>query len=150
MFSISFLLASVHLLMLPLGIVSVWERSRALRKVKHVHDLAPVLKADNVYGIVTLFWILTGVLRAFAGFEKGSSYYLANTAFLIKMTLFAVVFALEWKPMVTLIRWRIQLRKKNSPDLSSAPLLAQLSLIEIPVLLTMALFASAMARGYLS
>lgn len=150
MFSLTFLLAVVHLLMLPLGILSVWARSQALMRVSHVHDLKAVFKADNAYGIVTLFWILTGVLRAFAGYEKGTDYYLSNTAFLIKMTLFGLVFLLEWKPMVTLIRWRIQLGRKTTPDLSCAPLLAKLSLWEIPVLLCMALFASAMARGYLS
>jgi len=39
-------------------------------------------------------WIVTGLLRAFAGFEKGTAYYLENDAFLIKMALLILILIL--------------------------------------------------------
>ena len=37
----------------------------------------------------------TGLLRAFAGLEKGSAYYLANSTFHLKIGLFLLILALE-------------------------------------------------------
>jgi len=85
--------------------------------------------------------------RAFGGLEKGSAYYLHSTAFIIKMSLFLLVFILELKPMITLIQWRIKNRKGEIIDLSQARLLARLSHIELGLLSFIVLLAVAMARG---
>ena len=78
-----------------------------------------------------MLWIITGLWRAFGGLEKGSPYYLHSKTFIAKMVLFLLVFIIEIKPMVTLIRWRIRMRKNEAIDLSSAQQLALLSYIEL-------------------
>src|SRR5262245_17175681 len=100
------LLASVHLLALGIGMGSVWARGRALltaaagKPASADPDAAlrNALTADNFWGVAAALWIVTGLARAFAGFEKGSAYYLHNTLFWVKMTLFIAIFALELRP----------------------------------------------------
>jgi putative membrane protein len=106
-----------------------------------------VLFADNLWGIAAALWLLTGLWRAFGGLEKGSDFYLHNTAFLIKISLFALVFVLELRPMITFIRWRGLQRKKQPIDLSVAPSLARTSYIELILLIPIVSMATAMARG---
>jgi len=60
------LIASLHLLALPLGLGAVWARHRALRAVLDADGLRRVLFADNLWGLAALLWIGTGLLRAFA------------------------------------------------------------------------------------
>ena len=63
------------------------------------------------------------------------------------MALFATVFLLEIKPMVTLIRWRIKMAKGQEVDLSSARLLSQISYVELFLLIPIVMMAAALARG---
>jgi putative membrane protein len=63
------------------------------------------------------------------------------------MVLFLLVFALEMKPMITLIQWRMKNRKGESFDVSQARSLAFISHIELGLLSIILLFAIAMARG---
>src|SRR5881409_3574164 len=81
------LFASLHLLTLPLGLGAVWARSRALRTVQQTGDYRRVFLADNLWGLAAFLWISTGVVRAFAGLEKGLSYYLHDRMFIVKMSL---------------------------------------------------------------
>jgi len=37
-----------------------------------------VFHADNWYGVAAILWVVTGLLRAYGGLEKGSAYYLEN------------------------------------------------------------------------
>jgi putative membrane protein len=147
MMTLRFWAAVFHLLALAIGIAAVHGRWRALRKLKSTADLPDVFRTDNWYGIAVLIWLVTGLLRAFAGLEKGTHYYLASHWFLGKMTLFVVVFLLELYPMITLIRWRIARKKGGLIDLGKAPLLTRFTLAELPLLLLMVLMAVAMARG---
>ncbi|MBK8339986.1 MAG: DUF2214 family protein [Flavobacteriales bacterium] len=139
--------AVLHLLALAIGIAAVYGRWRALRKVKGNADMAAVFHADNWYGVATIIWLVTGLVRAFAGLEKGTEYYLGSHWFLGKMGLFVIVFLLEIYPMVMLIRWRTALKKGTAIDVGSAPLLARLTLAELPLLILMVCMATAMARG---
>ena len=66
-------------------------------------------------GVAAALWLVTGLLRAFGGLEKGSAFYLASRLFWLKMALFALVVALEVWPMLTLIRWRVALRNGGTP-----------------------------------
>ena len=50
--------------------------------------------------------------------------------------------------MVVLVRWRGQLKRGEAPDLVQAPLLARLTLAELPLLVGMVFLAVAMARGW--
>jgi len=144
-----YVIATVHLLTFGLGFYSCWARAKALKKLKDESGINEVLAADNLWGIAAALWLLTGLWRAFGGLEKGSDYYLHNLAFLIKMSLFGLVFALELKPMITFIRWRASLRKNQAIDISVAPSLARLSYIELILLIPIVSMATAMARGIL-
>src|SRR2546428_8236437 len=70
------LIATLHLLTLPLGLGAIWARSRALSLTRSADDLHRVFVADNLWGLAAVLWLVTGLLRVFAGLEKGTSYYL--------------------------------------------------------------------------
>lgn len=147
MLTLRFLLAVLHLFALAIGIAAVYARGRALRRTRSTEDLPAVFLADNWYGIAALLWIATGLWRAFGGVEKGTDYYLGSHWFIGKLTLFGIVLLLELKPMTTLMRWRMALRKGAAVDTSGTPLLARLTLMQVPLLLLMVVMAAAMARG---
>ncbi|HZY79433.1 MAG TPA: DUF2214 family protein [Cyclobacteriaceae bacterium] len=142
-----YLIATIHILTFGLGFASCWMRASALGKLKDQSGVDAVLFADNLWGIAALLWILTGLWRAFGGLEKGSEFYLHNAAFLVKMSLFILVFALEMRPMITFIKWRIQKTKGLTIDLSSAQSLSRISYLELILLIPIVFMATAMARG---
>ena len=94
-----------------------------------------------------MLWIGTGLLRAFAGFEKGTAYYLGNHVFLGKMALLVVVLLLEILPMVTLMRWRLAIGRGEEVDATPARRLALMSYVQAGLVLAMVFAATAMARG---
>src|SRR3954470_24407180 len=116
-----YIIATVHILTFGLGAGSIWMRASALRKLKDESGLNDVFFADNLWAAAAALWLLTGLWRAFGGLEKGADYYLGNVAFLVKMAFFIIVFALELRPMITLIKWRSLQRKKQTIDTSIAP-----------------------------
>jgi len=141
------LVASVHLLALPLGLGAIWARSRALAGGPSPTSLSRILLADNLWGLAAALWIVTGLLRVFGGFEKGSSYYLHDRAFLVKMALLGAILLLEVWPMVTLIRWRMHARRGGVVDTTAAPALARISRIQAGLVVLMVFAATALARG---
>lgn len=144
-----YIISTIHILTFGLGAASIWMRARALKELKDERGLKDVFFADNLWGIAAFLWLLTGLWRAFGGLEKGSAYYLGNVAFLVKMSLFILVFVLELRPMITLIKWRSRQRRKESIDISIASSLARTSYIELLLLIPIASMATAMARGIL-
>ena len=52
---------------------AVWARGRGLQGELDETGLRRVLYADTWWGITALFWIATGLMRAFGGLEKGAS-----------------------------------------------------------------------------
>lgn len=141
------IVAAIHLLGLGLGLGAIWSRSRALRDLSDPKNIQRALFADTLWGIAALLWITTGLARAFAGLEKGSAYYLANDAFWIKMSLLALVLVLEIWPMVTLIRWRIQLARGEAINAQHASRFALISALQTVLVVAMVFAATAMARG---
>lgn len=141
------LVASVHLLALPIGLGAIWARSRALRAVHSAADLPRVFSADGVWGIAALLWLGTGLMRVFMSLEKSTSYYLHNRAFYAKMGLFLVILLLEIRPMVTLGRWRSALRRGTSIDTTSSLTLARISQVEIALVILIVFVPTALARG---
>jgi len=141
------IVATVHLLALPIGLGSVWARARALSGPLDGAGLKRVLAADNVWGVAALLWLGTGLWRAFGGLEKGTSYYLANPFFHAKMGLFILLLLLELWPMVTFIRWRIQLARGRAVDPAPAKAFARISYVEAVLVVLMVFWAAAMARG---
>jgi putative membrane protein len=145
--NLSYLIATLHILTFGIGFYAIWTRANALKKLNNVSGLNEVFKADNFWGLAALLWITTGLWRAFGGLEKGSEYYLHSKTFIVKMALFLLVFIIEIKPMVTLIRWRTKKRKNEPMDFSSARQLAFLSHIELGLITIIVFLATAMARG---
>jgi len=145
---IRWVLAAIHLLALGVGLGAVWARGRALRNPLDAPGLRRVFYADTWWGIAAMLWIGTGLARAFGGFEKGSAYYLHNHLFWAKMGLLALILVLELSPMVTLIRWRVQLGRGQQPDTHAAARIASISFVQAVLVVLMTLAATAMARGY--
>lgn len=144
---LSYFIATLHILTFGIGFYGIWARANALKKLKDVSGLSDVFKADNFWGLAAVLWIVTGLWRAFGGIEKGSDYYLHSITFILKITLFLLVFIIEIKPMVTLIKWRTQKRKNQPIDFSAARQLAMWSHIELGLVAIIVCLATAMARG---
>ena len=144
---VGWLLASVHLLALAIGFGAVYVRARTLQVARFASDLRPAFFADNLWGVSGLLALGTGLWRAFGGLEKGTAYYLGQPLFLAKMGLVVLVLLLEIAPMVTLIRWRIAVRRSASPDLTSAPRLSRASYAQLAILCLIVFLATAVARG---
>ena len=109
--------------------------------------LRQVFYADSLWGLAAVLWISTGLWRLLAGLEKGTGYYLQNHIFLTKMALLALVLLLEIRPMITLIRWRRAVARREAPDTRAAPMLARISFVQAGLIMLMVFAAAAMARG---
>ncbi len=142
------LMAVVHFVALGIGLGAIWMRHRALVSIREPGALKRALAADNLWALAALLWIGSGLMRAFGGLEKGTPYYLHNGAFHLKMGLLGLVLLLEIRQMVTMIRWRGQLKRGESPDLGPSTIMARISLIQAILVLLMIGAASAMARGF--
>lgn len=141
-------LAAIHLLGLGIGLGSVWARSRALREPLDAPGIRRVLTADSWWALAALLWIGTGLLRAFAGFEKGAAYYLANHLFLTKMGLLLLIIALEIRPIIVLTGWRRAMARGQLRDTRHARRFARTSVLQAILVLLMVVAATGMARGY--
>jgi len=145
--SSSWILAAVHLLPLTVGLSAVWARGRALSGSLTAQSLQRAFFADNFWGLAAVVWIVSGLLRAFGGFEKGTDYYLSNGLFWLKMVSLLLIMVLEIWPMITLIRWRIQMGRGQQPDTRPAAAFARISYVQVALTLVMVLAATGMARG---
>ena len=145
-------LAGLHLIALGLGLGAVLARGTALREVLAPGSLRRVFRADAVWGISFGLWLVTGLWRLFGETEKTVGYYMTNHAFLAKMGLLAIILVLEIWPMITLIRWRVGLRRGEAPeavaDVSAARRMAIISHVQATLVVAIVFAAVAMARGY--
>ena len=146
--ALSAIVSALHVLALAIGLPAVYLRGRALRGPLDVAGLDRAFAADNVWGLAALLWIVTGLLRAFGGLEKGTPFYLHSRLFWVKLALFALVFVLEIVPMVTLIRWRRDRRRGGTPDTSRARTLYGLTHLEMTLIVAIVFVAAFMARGF--
>jgi putative membrane protein len=142
------IVSALHVLALALGLPSVYFRGRALRGRLDADGLKRLFVADSVWGLAAGLWLVTGLLRAFGGLEKGTAFYLASTLFWTKMGLFALILILEIRPMTTFIRWRIALGRGAAPDTSSARGLYLVNHVEMALVVLMVFVAAFMARGF--
>ncbi|WP_131109245.1 DUF2214 family protein [Pseudomonas sp. Sample_10] len=142
------LLAAVHLLAVVLGFWAVLVRGTNFRRLAAgTGEVRSVLIADNLWGISALILLVTGGIRAFGGFEKGTDYYLQQPLFHLKMTLFVLILLLEVAPMITLIKWRVALARGTAIEAGRAKLFARISHVEGMLMLLMVMAATGMARG---
>jgi len=143
----SAIVASLHYLALAIGLPAIFLRGRALKGTLDDAGLRRLFAADSLWGVAAALWLATGLLRAFAGLEKGSAYYLQSHGFYLKMGLFLAVVLLEVRPMLTFMKWR-QAHRRGAPiDTSAARSLFQVSHIQLSLVVAMVFIASAMARG---
>lgn len=141
-------LAAVHLLAFALGFWAVLTRGTALRRLAvGAGEVRSVFVADNLWGISAVILLVTGGMRAFGGYEKGTDYYLHQPLFHLKMTLFVLILLLEVAPMVTLIKWRIALGRGTTIETGRTKLFARISHIEALLVLLIVVAATGMARG---
>ena len=148
MLALSAILSALHLLALAIGLPAVVLRARALRGTLDAAGLRRLFAADTAWGIAAALWVVTGLLRAFAGFEKGTAFYLGSSLFWTKMTLFVLVVALEISPMITFIRWRAVRGRGQMPDVSRARTLYVITHAQMAIAIVMVFVASFMARGF--
>lgn len=141
------LVAVIHLAMIPLGVALLILRASALAAAERPEQLKRVLLWDNLYAGAALLWVGSGLLRAFAGLEKGSAYYLANHAFWGKMLLLAVVLGAEAVPMVAFIRLRVRMATGQAPSLERKGLLLRMHWVELFAIVGMVVMAVLMSRG---
>ncbi len=146
--AVSAVLSSLHILALALGLPAAFFRGRALKGPLDAAGIGRVLVADNVWGVAALLWIVTGLLRAFGGFEKGTSFYMHSALFQAKLGLFVLLLVLEVRPMFTLMRWRVARAKGETPDTSSARALYTINHVEMAIVGVILFVASFMARGF--
>jgi putative membrane protein len=141
-------LAVVHLLAFALGFWAVLTRGTAFSQLAAgTGEVRRVLLADNFWGICALILLVTGGMRAFGGYEKGTDYYLHQPLFHLKMTLFVLILLMELAPMITLIKWRIAKARAAELDIGRAKLFARISHLEALLLVLMVIAATGMARG---
>lgn len=143
----SAIVASLHYLALAIGLPAIFLRGRALKGTLDDAGLRRLFAADSMWGVAAALWLATGLLRAFAGLEKGSAYYLQSHGFYLKMGLFLAVVILEVRPMLTFMRWRQANRRGVPIDTSAARALFQGSHVQMSIVVAMVFVASAMARG---
>jgi putative membrane protein len=107
-----------------------------------------VLRMDAVYGIAALVLLVVGFVRVFHT-EKGAAYYFDSGAFLLKLTLFAVVGLLSIYPTIQFMRWRKAVREGRVPDFDAGTRrrVRMLIHIELTLLFVIMLMAVMMARG---
>lgn len=142
----SALIAALHYIALGLGFAGLSIRIMGLREGQNF--LRQAFFGDSLWGIAAVLWIVTGLLRAFGGLEKGSAYYLQNHWFYAKMGVFLLIFLLEVRPMITMIRWRIVKKSKlSSDDIPLIRSLVRISFLELILLTSLPFLASLMARG---
>jgi putative membrane protein len=145
-------LASLHILALGIGLGAVWVRARALRGAIDRFSLQRAFAADTLWGVAALLWIGSGLWRLFASTEKPVVYYMQNHVFFMKMGFFVLILVLEIWPMLTLMRWRVQLGKGGSPESAATPAAARrvatISYVEAAIVVIMVFVAVALARGY--
>jgi putative membrane protein len=145
---VRWILAATHLLALGIGLGAILDRWWSLRGPLDASGLRRVLRADVLWGVAAFLWISTGLLRAFAGFEKGTAYYLGNHVFLTKMGMLLLILILEVPAIATFTRWRAQLARGAAVDTTRAEVLIRISLIQTVLVVLMVFAATAMARGF--
>ena len=144
----SAIFSSLHLLALAIGLPSVFLRGRALRAPLDRAGLGRLFAADTFWAAAAGLWIVTGLVRAFGGLEKGGAFYLASPLFWAKMALLVAVLLLEVWPMVTFIRWRVARARGASPDTARVGALYAVNQVQLVLVVSMVFVASLMARGF--
>jgi putative membrane protein len=139
--------SALHIIGLSFAFLCAFMRERALKAPFENARLPEVFFWDNAaLGAVTV-WIGSGLWRLFGGLEKPTDWYLHNPMFHLKLGIFVVAWLLETWPMVSFIKWRMQLEKGIEPDTRHVPKFLVLFRIEMAMIFVGIFVASMMSRG---
>ena len=143
---ISSLLSALHVLTLALGLGAVFIRGQVLGGPLDEAGWKRLLAADSAWGAAAALWITTGLARVFFG-GKELSFYTHNGFFWTKLALFALLFALEMKPMMTFIRVRQARQRRSALPRFSVDALRRINAAELRLVIVVVFVAGFMARG---
>jgi putative membrane protein len=108
-----------------------------------------IQRADVVFGAAAAALLVVGLLRVFF-FEKGASYYFANTFFLTKLSLFIIAALISIYPTVLFLSWGKTLQQGGTPDVSPSVVrrVRMCLMLELTAIGGILLCAPLMARGF--
>jgi putative membrane protein len=141
-----------HLVIFGLFALLVAERvllRQAVSGRANADELLRLPRLDAAYGMAAGLALAIGAARVAWGM-KGPEFYLANTFFWLKMGAFLVGAAVSVVPTLRYFRWRrgVQSAAPALPGPDALAGTARLVDIQLALLLSMAVFAALMARGY--
>jgi putative membrane protein len=142
----SALLSAIHVLALALGLGAVYHRGRSLSAPLDDAGWKRLLAADSAWGVAAFLWIATGLARVFFG-GKETNFYTHNGLFWVKLALVALLFALEYTPMMTFIRVRSARRQGAPPPPFEIAVYRRINAIEMVLVVVIVFVAAFMARG---
>jgi putative membrane protein len=140
------MLSAIHMLTLALGAAAVFARGRALARPLDDEGWRRLLAADNAWGIAAMLWIASGLGRVFYG-GREPGFYWNNGFFWIKIALFAAVFLLELRPMVTFIRVRRARSQRVPVPAFPVDIFRRINAAELTLVVIIVFVAAFMARG---
>jgi putative membrane protein len=107
-----------------------------------------LLVTDAVLGASATVLLVVGLLRVFY-FEKGSTYYFSNHAFLTKLSVFILVAVLSAVPTIEFLSWRKAVRAGQAPTVSDKKLKTVRSILHVELIGIVIILACAamMAKG---
>ena len=143
---ISALLSAIHVLALAVGLGSLGMRGFALAGRLDEPTWDQLLGADTAWGVAAGLWIASGLARVFRG-GKTPGFYWHNGLFWTKLGLFALVFAIELRPMITFIRVRAARRNRAAVPAFSVDGYRTINSVEIALVVAIVFVAAFMARG---
>lgn len=144
------LLLSVFHFLLAFALVAILAAQSALMRAGiTVSSLRLAANLDRAYGASAVLLLGVGFSRVYWG-AKGSSFYLSNPLFWVKIGLFTTVAVLSIPPTLQLIRWakQIHVHTEFLPPEAQIRRIQWWLRAEMIVLLFIPFFAAAMARGF--
>ena len=143
---ISAVLSAIHVLTLALGLGSLGMRGRALARPLDEAGWQQLLAADTAWGVAAGLWMVSGLARVFRG-GKTPAFYSHNGLFWTKLALFALVFAIELRPMITFIKVRSARRDGRPLPRFSSDAFRRINSVETALVVAIVFVAAFMARG---
>jgi putative membrane protein len=140
------LLSAVHILALGLGLSALASRGHALAGRLDEAGWRRLLAADSLWGIAALLWIASGLARVFFG-GKSPDFYWYNGLFWVKVTLFALVAAMEI-PLGTVFM-KVRAARSRGTALPPVPVerFRRINRLETVFVVVIVFVAAFMARG---
>ncbi len=113
------------------------------------HDVAATRFADNGNGIAALLLYGAGLWRLFGELEKPMAFYTGNPVFWAKISLLALVGALEIYPQYVVLPWHFKHARKQriEPKAGQFERMYACAVAQVPCMLAIVFLAALMARG---